>query len=162
MPTRTWIRTLVTFRLSAILLLALLLAAGCSPNPQPPGLTPIPTLAPAEPVSLLPALQTPPQAVGQPVEPGAPAEPATPPPAAAGDPANGEVIYTANCLACHGPGAAGGAVGPTLVSGPVVDQPDDYYRETLKNGKGQVMPAWGDRLSAQEIEDVIAYLRSLQ
>lgn len=149
--------------MSAALLLVLLVAVGCSPNPQPPGLTPIPTLAPAEPVTLVPALQTPAQPGGEPAQPGATAEPIIPPPAPAGDADRGEVVFTTNCLACHGPDAAGGAVGPSLVAAQVAAQPDDFYRQTIVNGRaGTAMAAWGDRLSPQEIEDVIAYIRSKQ
>ena len=41
----------------AVLALALLVSACLSPNPQPSGLTPVPTLAPAATLTLAPAIQ---------------------------------------------------------------------------------------------------------
>jgi alcohol dehydrogenase (cytochrome c) len=80
-----------------------------------------------------------------------------------GDPGSGAALYVANCLACHGENAAGGAVGPTLVSAEMKAKEDDYYRQVIANGiEGTAMPAWSDRLSTQDIEDLIAYFRSLQ
>jgi mono/diheme cytochrome c family protein len=157
MLTRTWMIA------SVLLVLGLLLVAGCNPNPQPEGLTPIPTLAPAEPVSLLPELQTPQQASSEQPEAGAPEETAPAEPGGSGDAASGEEVYKANCLPCHGPDAAGGPVGPTLVEGEVVGLSDDQYREVIGDGReGTAMPGWGDQLSTQQIEDVVAFLRSRQ
>ena len=147
---------------SMVLVLVLLLMGGCSPNPQPVGLTPIPTLAPAEPVTLVPVLQTAPTGGEQPGS-GETAQPATPPPTAAGDAAKGEQIYTQNCAVCHGPDAAAGPVGPTLISAALAAQPDGFYQDVIINGRaGTAMPAWGDRLIPQEIAAVIAFLRSKQ
>ena len=54
-------------------------------------------------------------------------------------------------------------MGPTLVSAEMAARDDDHYRQILLNGvEGTAMAAWGDRLSAQEIEDIITFLRSLQ
>ena len=79
-----------------------------------------------------------------------PAEPA-------GDPQAGEKVFTASgCGSCHVLGAAGasGTVGPNL------DDLQPSYDETLEqvtNGGGG-MPAFKDRLSEQEIQDVSAYV----
>lgn len=147
---------------SVILLLVLALTLSCNPNPQPEALTPIPTLAPAVTLTLVTELQELPPA-GSEATPSAGVSETPPPAPAAGDPANGAAIFAANCAACHGENAAGGAVGPTLVSAEMAAKDDDHYRQTLLNGiEGTAMAAWGDRLSAQEIEDVIAFLRSLQ
>ena len=84
-------------------------------------------------------------------------------PAGEGDPAKGEQMFTQNCASCHGPDAAGGALGPTLVSADLGAQDDDSLRETIRNGRpGTSMQAGGGALSAQNIEDVIAFLRSRQ
>ena len=101
------------------------------------------------------------------VRPTPPPEEATPEaptgPVGEGDPASGEQIFAQNCASCHGPDAAGGALGPTLVSAEVAANDDDFYRETIANGRaGTAMPAWGAILSPQEIEDVISWLRSKQ
>jgi mono/diheme cytochrome c family protein len=149
---------------SLILLTVLILTVSCNPNPQPEALTPIPTLAPAATLTLIPSLEGP-AAPGGEVEtspaPGGEAE-ATPLPAG-GDPANGAIVFAQNCAACHGENAEGGSVGPTLVSAEMKAKEDDYYREVINNGiAGSAMPAWSGRLSVQEIEDVIAFVRSLQ
>ena len=144
------------------LLLVLALSLSCNPNPQPEALTPVPTLAPAVTLTLVTELQEPPVAGGE-VAPTASVDETPLPAPAGGDQANGAAIFAANCAACHGENAAGGAVGPTLVSAEMAAKDDDHYRQTLLNGiEGTAMAAWGDRLSAQEIEDVIAFLRSLQ
>jgi mono/diheme cytochrome c family protein len=140
----------------------MMLTLSCNPNPQPEGLTPVPTLAPAASVTLIPALEEPPEVQASPVpDEGEVEEPA--PVASASDPANGAEVFALNCAVCHGTGAEGGAVGPTLISAEVQAKDDEQYRETIVNGiTGTAMPAWGARLSEQEVDDVIAFVRSLQ
>jgi mono/diheme cytochrome c family protein len=104
---------------------------------------------------------------GAEVQPTAPAVEATPAgpaePPAEGDPANGETVFAQNCASCHGPDASGGALGPSLLRDEVAAQPDEWFRETIANGRdGTAMPAWGPILSSQQIADVIAWLRSKQ
>lgn len=138
---------------SLVLLLVLILSLSCNPNPQPEGLTPIPTLAPAATLTLIPALE------GGAVTGG---EAAPTPAPEGGDPASGEAIFAGNCATCHGPNAEGG-IGPSLVSAEMKAKDDDHYRQVITNGvTGTAMPAWGGRLSTQDIEDVIAFLRSRQ
>ncbi|MFC2030463.1 c-type cytochrome [Chloroflexota bacterium] len=157
MSKRTWIVA------GTVVVLALVLVGACNPNPQPEALTPIPTLAPAEPVTLISELQTPQQPGGLAPESAVTEEPSPSEPAEAGDAVKGDEVYIANCIPCHGPDAAGGPVGPTLVTAEIAAQEDDYYREVIGNGReGTAMPAWGDQLSAQDIENLIAYLRSKQ
>ena len=59
---------------SFVLLLVLILTLSCNPNPQPEGLTPIPTLAPAATLTLIPSLEGPPTTGGETV--ASPASPA--------------------------------------------------------------------------------------
>jgi mono/diheme cytochrome c family protein len=151
---------------SLVLLLLLVLTLACNPNPQPGALTPIPTLAPAAELTLIPSLEEAPvtggaAATSVPAEGGTATEgeAALSP---AGDPANGAVVFE-NCVACHGADAQGGPVGPTLVSAEMKAKDDDHYREVITNGiAGTAMPPWSGTLSAQDIEDVIAFLRSKQ
>ena len=83
-------------------------------------------------------------------------------PAWAGDITNGAKIFTANCAACHMGGK--NVVNPTktLQKGDL-EKYEMYDLEKIKyqvtNGKA-AMPAFGNKLSAQEIEDVAAYVLS--
>ncbi len=74
-----------------------------------------------------------------------------------GDPANGKKIFaSAGCGGCHTFSAAGssGTVGPNLDDASV---DFDAAVQQVKNGGGG-MPAFGDRLSDQEIADVAAFV----
>ena len=79
------------------------------------------------------------------------------------EPANalevGKDVYSANCATCHGK-SGGGGLGPKLADGRVVDQyPDPAdHRKVVVEGRGQ-MPAWGERLSDEEIDAVVQYER---
>ena len=76
--------------------------------------------------------------------------------------AAGQAIFQQNCVACHGPNAAGN-VGPNLT--------DDYWLhgnkisdlfKTVKYGvltKG--MPTWEKVLSPKQISDVVNYIKSI-
>jgi cytochrome c551 len=81
--------------------------------------------------------------------------PSQTPASAVGDPARGEQLFAENCATCHGEGGAGGGVGPTLAGSSVSL---DEARSTIQNGRG-VMPA--DLVSGQDLEDVLAYLRTI-
>lgn len=96
-----------------------------------------------------------------------------PAPAEAGDEAaviRGEAIYQAQCAACHG--ATGQGDGPEAagLNPPPADFTSPLHRIHgardlifwVENGiPGSAMPAFGDRLSDQEIADVVAYVQSL-
>jgi mono/diheme cytochrome c family protein len=73
----------------------------------------------------------------------------------AGDAAKGKQVFADNCAACHG-GDGGGGTGPQL-------RGQDQYTdaETVVDqvrGGGGGMPAFGDRLSEQELADVSAFV----
>lgn len=96
-----------------------------------------------------------------------PPAPAEPPPAPAvaspahpaGVAARGEALYAYNCQACHGAGAAGG-VGPKLAGNPILAD-DHRFRDTVLHGRG-AMPAWEAVLGAQDVADLLAWLRTLR
>ena len=74
-----------------------------------------------------------------------------------GDAANGKKVFaSAGCGGCHTFSAAGstGTVGPNLDDANV---DVDAAVQQVKNGGGG-MPAFGDRLSDQEIADVAAFV----
>ena len=90
----------------------------------------------------------------------------------AGDPAAGRVIYEANCQLCHGPLGKGDGPGaaalnpkPANFSEPrIIQIPDSTRLKVVTDGGAAaglspVMPAFKDTLSAQEIRDVLAFIR---
>ena len=97
--------------------------------------------------------------------------------AAAGDAQSGVQIYKSNCARCHGASAKGD--GPDLVKLQAAVTPDDWTdAETNRelsdefivsmitkggkaNGKSPIMPAFGDKLSADQIQDLVAFIRSV-
>jgi mono/diheme cytochrome c family protein len=148
MSTRAWIVVI------AAMTLAIFMSACASPNPQPPGLTPIPTLAPGATLTLVPALQATPQGGGS---------------AAAGpaDPALGVATYLENCSPCHGREGEG-VDSPALRNNRFIQTAGDpTILKTIAGGvPGSAMPAWlqsnGGPLTDAEINNVIAYLHKLQ
>lgn len=76
-----------------------------------------------------------------------------------GDLELGEVVFARDCAACHGPSGEGG-VGLKLADGRVVERyPDPAdHRAVVVEGRG-AMPAWGSRLSDEEIDAVVRYER---
>lgn len=97
-----------------------------------------------------------------------------------GDPAVGEALAAeAQCAACHGPDLGGQANFPSLLGvedGPVsenlqdlgAEHPDDWIAlwidgttpETEGLDRGG-MPAFGEQYSPEQIDSIVAYLRSL-
>jgi LPXTG-motif cell wall-anchored protein len=83
---------------------------------------------------------------------------------AAEDPAKvaaGEAVFTsAGCVGCHGADGAGVEGRGRPLIGIAAQQPDRTVHITsVTNGKGG-MPAWGDQLSADEIDSAVAYVRA--
>jgi len=123
----------------------------CYPNPQPAGLTPIPTMAPA-------ATLTPLAAVAGSIETGAGGK---------GDAGIGAAIFFKNCSQCHGSQAEGN-IGPALRNDNFVASGSDQdVANTIANGRNNgKMPAWlqanGGPLTSAEILNTVAFLRTLQ
>ena len=70
----------------------------------------------------------------------------------------GKATYTKACSHCHGPNL----VNPGTVTPDLRGFPDDQSRfvTTVKQGKNNRMPPWGDILSDEEITDLWAYISS--
>lgn len=83
----------------------------------------------------------------------------------------GEAVYKTNCILCHGINANGKGRAAKLYDPPPANlrkskKNDDYLRRIITlggeaMGRSAVMPVWGQQLTAQEIDDVVSYLRSI-
>ncbi|MBK0401313.1 cytochrome-c oxidase, cbb3-type subunit III [Limibaculum sp. M0105] len=70
-------------------------------------------------------------------------------------------LFAENCEACHGAQGGGGLMNgaPSLADAAVIyGQDPGTVMETLRVGRRGVMPAWGDRLSAAEINLLASYV----
>jgi mono/diheme cytochrome c family protein len=84
-------------------------------------------------------------------------------------PAPGRVIFQKHCASCHG--LTGKGDGDTTFNPPVADLTSakvstqlapQLIRTVHKGRTNTAMGAWENTLSDQDIEDVVAYLRSLR
>lgn len=79
----------------------------------------------------------------------------------------GATIYRANCTACHGEsGEANTPSGQALratsfKSADALKKNDAELLAIAKKGKGN-MPSWSDSLPDKDLQEVIAYIRTLQ
>lgn len=77
------------------------------------------------------------------------------------DLARGRELFTTNCAACHGPTAAGIAVGQDDVSSNLEDVEPIVVAEAIRTGPG-VMPVFGEEILGQEdLEAVVAWVDNL-
>lgn len=76
-----------------------------------------------------------------------------------GNPINGRRVFLReNCYICHG-GRAGGGMCPSLRE----DPPDESdIRHAVEEGTENGMPAYGNRVSRDEMEDLAAYFETLR
>jgi mono/diheme cytochrome c family protein len=89
----------------------------------------------------------------------------------------GAELFATNCARCHGKEAKGD--GPDLVKLQAAVSPDDWTDKQSNqeltdtfitamitkggkaNGKSRIMPAFGDKLSTQQVQDLLAFIRSM-
>lgn len=71
---------------------------------------------------------------------------------------SGRALYTANCAACHGPAAGGGAVGGGFVAPPLQPADPTQIGEAALGGPGP-MPRFS--LTPQQLNDLAGYVESL-
>ena len=74
-------------------------------------------------------------------------------------------LYKTNCASCHGPDGRGSAVGKSLHaadfhSPQVQQQSDEQLAAVIAQGRGN-MPPFGSRLSKDQIDGLVKYLRTL-
>jgi mono/diheme cytochrome c family protein len=84
-----------------------------------------------------------------------------------GDPVSGKALFDYTCVACHyanstvaraGPGLAGLYKQKTLPNGPAVT---DANVERLIRDGSSLMPGYRNKISPEEMRNLIAYLRTL-
>ncbi len=75
----------------------------------------------------------------------------------------GKVVFKTNCISCHGQNGEG-IVGPNLTDGHYknVRNIEDLALVVAKGAGGNAMPAWENRMHANEIVLVAAYVASLR
>jgi mono/diheme cytochrome c family protein len=87
---------------------------------------------------------------------------------AAQRPVSAATLFARNCASCHGPR---GAPMPSMVQSMGVADfskpatlaavPDSVLRATVTNGKGKLMQGFGGRLTPEQIEALVRYVRTL-
>lgn len=83
----------------------------------------------------------------------------------------GEVVFKTNCILCHGVNGDGMGRASVLFDPPpanlTLSDKNDIYKKMIITlggeamGRSSVMPIWGMELSEAEIDDVVAYLRTI-
>ena len=83
----------------------------------------------------------------------------------------GEAVFKTNCILCHGIKGNGKGRAAVLYDPPPADltrsDKNDQYKTLIITlggaamGRSDVMPVWGTQLTEQEIQDVVAYLRTI-
>lgn len=75
-------------------------------------------------------------------------------------------IYTKNCVLCHAADGSGSSPSgkalkaKDLASGEAQKKSDEDLIEVVSKGKGK-MPAFGKKISPEEIKGLVAYIRAL-
>ena len=73
----------------------------------------------------------------------------------------GKKIFAANCVVCHGPDGKGkNEVGSANLTDKIwlYGSDKETIMQTVTNGRGGVMPAWGGRLSDPTIKALTVYV----
>src|SRR5690242_20323318 len=89
---------------------------------------------------------------------------------------NGERVYNSGCIACHGANGVGAPETMTEFKRPstfpdftrcdqTTPEPNSAWKDVIVNGGrsrgfSEIMPAFGKALTSNQIDDVIAYLRT--
>lgn len=72
---------------------------------------------------------------------------------------NGGELYKTNCAVCHGGIGEGAPKGISLLKGHAVSHSEKEYIAQVLNGKGKKMPAFKDKLSAEQIAAIVKFVR---
>lgn len=83
-----------------------------------------------------------------------------------GDATRGAAVFAANCAACHGVDGKGTVAVPaakSFAAAEVQGKTDTALSDVIKNGQGGgTMPAFGTLLSAQQVVDLVAFIRTVR
>lgn len=67
-----------------------------------------------------------------------------------------------NCSGCHG-GHGGGGMGPSLRDSKwLYGSRDDQIFDSIAEGRSKGMPAWGSKIPANQIWELVAYIKSMR
>ena len=77
-----------------------------------------------------------------------------------GNASPGAALYASNCARCHGSNGGGG-LGPQLSDGKVADDLSEAEEIRVVTDGRRGMPSLGDALTPEEIQQVVAYTRTL-
>lgn len=88
------------------------------------------------------------------------------------DPERGGKLFKRYCAGCHGIDGRGGAhtfmphIENLTKQGYVENLPDEYLVQVITEGgvavnKSSYMPAWGTKLTPEEVADIVAHIRRL-
>ena len=73
-----------------------------------------------------------------------------------------ELFVRMNCSGCHG-GRAGGGMGPSLRDEDwMYGNTDAQIFSTISEGRAHGMPAWGTKLTTDQVWKLVAYVKSLR
>jgi len=72
---------------------------------------------------------------------------------------NGGEIYKASCAECHGGMGEGAEKGISFLKGHALKHSEKDFIEQVANGEGKKMPAFKDKLSAEQIAAVVKFIR---
>jgi mono/diheme cytochrome c family protein len=72
---------------------------------------------------------------------------------------DGKAIFEDKCARCHGRDGTKGLLGAKNLQ--ISHLPDAELLQVVTKGR-RIMPAWGKRLSAQELQQVVSYVKQLR
>jgi Cu/Ag efflux protein CusF len=73
---------------------------------------------------------------------------------------SGAEIYKTNCAECHGDKGEGTKKGIPMISGHALHHTEAEHIKQVTDGEGEKMPAFRDKLSAEQIKAVVDFVRS--